>query len=61
MRTSMFLRALVLAAAVSAPLGQVALAGQQEQQAATSQQNAATSSSYGNLYNDQQTAPAVGD
>lgn len=37
MRTSTILRALTLAAALSAPLAQAALAGQQEQQAMTSQ------------------------
>jgi hypothetical protein len=60
MRSSTILRALVLATALSAPLAQAALAGQQEQQAMTSQ-SAAAPLTNGTIYTDQLTAPAVGD
>jgi len=60
MRTSFVLRALVLAVALSAPLAQVALAGQVEQQALASRTAAASSFSAG-PYGDQLTAPSVGD
>ncbi len=64
MRTfSVLLRALVLTAALSAPFAQVALAGEQEQQA-MSQTGTASGGSYtgGGLYNnDAQMSPAVGD
>ncbi|HVA34732.1 MAG TPA: hypothetical protein VNG52_00725 [Stellaceae bacterium] len=62
MRTSFILRALVLAAALSAPLAQAASAGQSEQQAMTSQTITASAGSFGGgAYSDQLTAPAVGD
>ncbi|MDE2227762.1 MAG: hypothetical protein KGL11_01815 [Alphaproteobacteria bacterium] len=60
MRTSYVLRALVLAAALSAPLAQAASAGQQEQQALASQTVAASAGSLGGgVYNAPQ--PTVGD
>jgi uncharacterized membrane protein len=60
MRTFLTLRALVLAAALTVPLAQGALA-QQEQQSMAGQNAAATSSYGAGPYSDQQTAPPVGD
>jgi hypothetical protein len=61
MRTFTVLRALVLAAALSAPLAQAALAGQQEQQALTTQGAFATPSYGAGAYSDAVLSPAVGD
>jgi len=61
MRNFTVLRALVLAAALSAPLAQAALAGQQEQQAMTSQGALATPSYGASPYSDALLSPAVGD
>ena len=62
MRTSFILRALVLAAALSAPLAQAALAGQSEQQALANQTITVSAGSFGGgPYSDQLTAPAVGE
>jgi len=61
MRTFTVLRAFALAAALSAPLAQAALAGQQEQQAMTGQ-NAVNTPFFGaNPYSNALTAPPVGD
>ncbi|GEM_PF-6539741 len=59
MRTLTILRTLVLAAALSAPLAQAALASQVQQAAV--QQNATSNISNGDLYNDAVMAPAIGD
>ncbi|MGH6879211.1 MAG: hypothetical protein ACREHV_17765 [Rhizomicrobium sp.] len=63
MRTFSMLRTLVLAAALSAPLAQAALAGQQEQQAMASQTaSSAGSFNGGGPYgNDSHLSPSVGD
>ncbi|HUZ73770.1 MAG TPA: hypothetical protein VMU87_12360 [Stellaceae bacterium] len=64
MRTFSILRAFVLAAVLTAPLAQGALADQQvqQQQQATAGSSAATAPSYGaGPYSDQATAPSVGD
>ena len=61
MRTSMVLRTLVLAAALSAPLSQVALANQQEQQAMTTQSATAAPFFEVSPYSDSLLAPSVGD
>lgn len=61
MRTLTVFRALVLAAALSAPLAQAALAGQVEQQALASQ-SATTAISHGGPYNNNALmSPAVGN
>ena len=62
MRTLTVFRALVLSAALSAPLAQAALAGQIEQQASANQGAVAATFSHGGQYsNDALTSPAVGD
>ncbi|MDE2229771.1 MAG: hypothetical protein KGL11_12125 [Alphaproteobacteria bacterium] len=61
MRTFTVLRVLALATALSAPLAQAALAGQQEQQALVGQ-SAVTAPSFGvGPYSDAALSPAVGD
>lgn len=62
MRTLTLFRALMLSAALSAPLAQAALAGQVQQQAMVNQSAAAATFSHGGPYsNDALTSPAIGD
>jgi hypothetical protein len=63
MRTFSVLRMLALAVALSAPLAQAALAGQQEQQAMiqSASASAGISTGGGPYANDAVMAPAVGD